>query len=123
MFWVWIGAAVVGALLLLILLAYFTRPQDYSEIESMVEDLDELEASRRHSEAKSLAARWFQKKPPLPTDRAEFNYHVHLALLTKDRIQLLAGLPNGKAMRRRWRKELVKEIKDIASSQDTRHGA
>ncbi len=114
MFWTWILVAIGLALMLLLALAFVTRRVDYHQLEDLVYDLDWEEAKLRHAESKKLASRKYMRHHPLPMTGKEYNYHLEMAILTKDRIHELEGLPNGLVVRKRWRRELKREIKEMA---------
>ena len=84
----------------------------------MIATLNQEETEIQHNEALKTAARRFESRPQIPMNRQEFEYYIMLAILTKDRIHQLSGLPNGPKVRKKWRRELIVQIKGIAGQHD-----
>ncbi len=100
--------------MVLVVFAALMQIAEYPELESMVRTLNMQQAEHQHQEALHSAARRFETKPTMSMSRKEFEYYLALAILTKDRIHHLNGLPNGPSVRKRWRRELVSQIKQLA---------
>ena len=112
---IWIGATVVLLIVGMGILAALTQIAEYPELVPTVATLDLEQAQRQHIDALKTAARRFEKKPTLSMNRKEFEYYLTLAILTKDRIHQLSGLPNGPKIRKKWRRELIVQIREIAA--------
>lgn len=115
----WALGSILVVLVGLVVLAAVTRPPVYPELEEDVAVLNRDEAEHQHIDALHTASRRFQKNPAIPMDRHEFNYYLTLAVLTKDRMRALDGLPNGRVVRKRWRRELQLDIKRLAADHDS----
>jgi len=113
-----IGVSIALVLVVLGILAAATQIAEYPELAPMIATLDQQQAELQHQEALKTAARRFETKPQLPMNRQEFEYYVMLAILTKDRVHQFTGMPNGPKVRKKWRRELIVQIKEIASQHD-----
>ncbi len=113
---IWIGFSVFAVLVVLGVLAGVTKPAEYPEMEPMVATLNLGQAELEHDNALNTAARRFETKPIMPMNRKEFDYYLTLSVVTKDRIHSLQGLPSGPGVRKKWRRELVAEIKKRADA-------
>ncbi len=113
---IWIGFSVFAVLVVLGILAAVTKPAEYPDMEPMVASLDLGQAELEHDSALNTAARRYESKPVMPMNRKEFNYYLTLSIITKDRIHALQGLPNGPNVRKKWRGELIAEIKNRADA-------
>ncbi len=119
--WFWIcnliaiGVSIALVLVVLGVLAALTQIAEYPELAPMIATLDHDQAELQHMEALRTAARRFETKPQMPMNRQEFEYYLMVAILTKDRVQQLTGLPNGTKIRKKWRRELIVQIKELAS--------
>ena len=109
-----IGVSVALVLVMLGVLAALTQIAEYPELAPMIAKLDHEQAQFQHMEALNTAARRFESNPHLPMSRQEFEYYLMVAILTKDRIHQLTSLPNGAKIRKKWRRELIAEIKECA---------
>ena len=116
---IWAGISVFAVLAILGLLAVVTQRAVYPEMSLMVSKLNRAQAEYQHEEALKAAERRFQKKPVMAMNRKEFDYYLTLAILTKDRIHALKGMPNGPGVRKKWRGEIVSQIKKQASDQQS----
>jgi hypothetical protein len=110
-----IGVSVALVLVVLGVLAALTQITEYPELAPMIAKLDHDQAQLQHMEALKTAARRFESKPQLAMNRQEFEYYLMVSILTKDRIHQLTGLPNGVKIRKKWRRELIVQIKELAS--------
>lgn len=104
----------VFVIVVLALLAALSKSVEFPELGPLVTRLNLDQAELRHQEALNTGARHFETKPNLPMHRKEFEYYMTLAILTKDRINNLQGLPNGPKIRKKWRPELKSQMKQIA---------
>ncbi len=111
---IWIGASIVLLLVVLGIFAALMQIAEFPELAPMVRTLDLQQAEHQHHEALNSAARRFETRPRMSMGRREFEYYLALAILTKDRIHQLNGLPNGPNVRKKWRRELVSQIKQLA---------
>ena len=122
--WYWIydvvliGGAIVGFLVLLVVLAAVTQRADYTRLAYSVRTLNLEQAEHQHQEALRMAARRFEKKPVMSISGKEFDYYLTLAILTKDRVNALKGLPNGPGVRKKWRRELTAQIRKMAQESE-----
>ncbi len=121
--WCWICDVIsigllagIGVLVIVLLasLAALSKSLEFPELLPLVEKLDLDQAELRHQEALNTGARHFEAKPNLSMHRKEFEYYMTLAILTKDRINNLQGLPNGPKIRKKWRGGLKAQMKQIA---------
>ncbi len=119
---IWIGASVVLLIVGMGIMAALTQIAEYPELVPTVATLDLEQAQRQHADALKTAARRFEKKPTLTMSRKEFEYYLTLAILTKDRVHQLEGLPNGPKIRKKWRRELISQIKEIALERNVERG-
>jgi hypothetical protein len=126
--WCWICdvisiglAAVIGVvvIVLLVLLAALSKSVEFPELVPLVGKLDLEQAELQHLEALNTGARHFETKPNLSMHRKEFEYYMALAILTKDRVHNLQGLPNGPKIRKKWRPELKARMKQIADGHNS----
>ncbi len=111
---IWIAASIVLILVGLGVFAALMQIAEYPELAPMIRTLDLPQAEYQHQQALNSAARRFESKPKMSMSRKEFEYYLAIATLTKDRIHQLNGLPNGPGVRRKWRRELVSQIKQLA---------
>ncbi len=118
--WFWIcnlitiGVSIALVLVVLGVLAALTQIAEYPELAPMIAILNHDQAELQHMEALRTAARRFESRPQIPMNRQEFEYYLMVAILTKDRIHQLTGLPNGVKIRKKWRRELIIQIKELA---------
>jgi len=118
--WFWIcnlitiGVSIALVLVVLGVLAALTQIAEYPELAPMIATLNHDQAELQHMEAIRTAARRFESRPQMPMNRQEFEYYLMVAILTKDRVQQLTGLPNGPKIRKKWRRELIVQIKELA---------
>ena len=117
-----IGIIVALVLVVLGILAAMTQIAEFPELAPLVATLNLEETIRQHKEALNTAARRFETKPNLPMSRKEFEYYVMLAILTKDRVHQFKRLPNGPKVRKKWRRELIMQIREIAKQHDRERG-
>ncbi len=113
---------VVATIVLLAILAGLTKRAEFPELNALVKGLDHQQAEQHHREALHTGARFHEKKPDLAMGRKEFEYYVSLAILTKDRMHKFEGLPNGPKIRKRWRGEIIDQMKQIATDKEEYHG-
>lgn len=105
---------VVMLLVVMGILAALTQINEFPELFTMVARLDKSAAKHQYQQAMHAAARRFEKKPKLAMSRKEYDYYLTLAILTRDRLNQLAGRPNGPAIRKKYRRKLVAGIKEMA---------
>ncbi len=110
-----VGGTVIIIIAVLAVLAALTKIHVFPDLEQKVASLSRQQAEHQHIEALTIAARRFEKAPVLPVSRNEFEYYLSLATLTKDRIHQLDGLPNGPAVRKKWRKDLLAKVRELAA--------
>lgn len=113
-----IGVSIALVLVVLGILAAMTQIAEYPELAPMIATLNQQQAEAQHIEAIKTAARRFENKPQMAMNRQEFEYYLLLAILTKDRVHRFTGMPNGPKVRKKWRRELIVKIKEIASQHD-----
>ncbi len=113
-----LGISSALVLVALGILAAMTQIADFPELPSLVATLNLEQAELQHMEALNTAARRFETKPQLSMNRQEFEYYVMLAILTKDRAHQFKRIPNGPKVRKKWRRELIVQIKEIARQHD-----
>ncbi|MBL4598627.1 MAG: hypothetical protein JKX93_06610 [Rhizobiaceae bacterium] len=109
-----IGVSIALVLVVLGVLAALTQIAEYPELAPMIATLNQNQAELQHMEALRTAARRFEAGPQMPMNRQEFEYYLMVAILTKDRVHQLTGLPNGVKIRKKWRRELIVKIKELA---------
>jgi hypothetical protein len=118
--WFWIcnlitiGVSIALVLVVLGVLAALTQIAEYPELAPMIATLKHDQAELQHMEALKTAARRFEARPQMPMNRQEFEYYLMVAILTKDRVHQLTELPNGVKIRKKWRRELIVQIKELA---------
>ena len=109
-----IGVSIALVLVVLGVLAALTQIAEYPELAPTIATLNHDQAQLQHKEALKTAARRFESKPQMSMNRQEFEYYLMVAILTKDRVHQLTGLPNGIKIRKKWRRELIVQIKELA---------